>query len=482
MTPLQGFAPDMEAPTAGVLTDCTNFIPYETGMEAAPSPVSPIDVPVLAAACTGAASVTKRDGSKRVFAGTSTALYELSAGAWADQSSATYSGGVDTRWMFAQFGDTTVATNKADPMQQSASGAFADIAGAPKAEIVFSVNSFVMAMNVDDGADKPDGWHCCAVFDVTDWTPAIATQSARGQLVATSGPITAGLRLGEYAVAYKSRSMYLGQYVGAPAVWDWILVPGGNAGCVGKEAICDVDAAHFFVGQDNFWLFDGTRPVPIGDEQVRQWFFDNADPENLYKTMCVFERQQNRVWIFYPSAGATTCDSTLVYHLKNKKWGRANRTIEAAMNYASAGLTFDSWDDAGATFDTLPSIPYDSPYWLAGAARLAVFNTSHQLQTMTGAADASSFTTGDAGDDFGVTTLQQVRLRFAAGRGPTTATIQTFHKMNSGDTFSAGASSSINDGKFDVMKSARWHRAVFSFTGSHRVTGIDPMLSGAGKR
>lgn len=483
MTPLLGFAPDMETPTPGVLTDCTNFIPYESGMEAAPSAQTPVDVPVLPAACIGAASASKVDGTKRVFAGTATKLYELSAGTWTDQSSATYTGGADTRWCFAQFGDSTIATNKADAMQVSTSTTFAAVGGSsPKAEIVFSVNAFVMALNVDDGADKPDGWHCCAIFDATDWVEAVATQSASGRLVSTSGPITAGLRLGEYAVAYKSRSIYLGQYVGAPAVWDWILVPGGNAGCVGKEAICDVDQAHFFVGQDNFWLFDGTRPVPIGDEQVRQWFFNNSDPDNLYKTVCMFDRQQNRVWIFYPPAGSSVLSEALVYHLKKRQWGRVTTTIEAAFNYTATGVTYDSWDDAGATFDALPSVSFDSAYWLAGASSLGVFNTSHQLQTLTGIAGASSFTTGDAGDDDAVTLLKQVRLRFAAGRKPTAATIQSYHAMSSGDDFTAGVTGSINDGKFDVLKAARWHRVTVSMTGSARVTGIKPEFELAGAR
>lgn len=483
MTPLMGFAPDMETPTPGVLVDCVNFIPYESGMESAPSAVTPLDVPALAAECLGAASVSKIDGTKRVFAGTTTKLYELTGGAWADRSAGTYSGGADTRWSFAQFGDSTIAANKADAMQVSNSSTFAAVGGSsPKAEIVFSVNAFVMALNVNDGADKPDGWHCCAIFDATDWVEAVATQSASGRLVATSGPLTAGLRLGEYAVAYKSRSIYLGQYVGAPAVWDWILVPGGNAGCVGKEAICDVDQAHFFVGADNFWLFDGTRPVPVGDEQVRQWFFDSVDPASIYKTKCVFDRQQNRVWIFYPPAGSSVCSEALVYHLKKRQWGRATLTIEAAFNYSAGGLSFDSWDDAGASFDALPSVSFDSAYWLAGASSLGVFNTSHQLQTLTGIAGASSFTTGDAGDDDAVTLLKQVRLRFASGRKPTTATIQTYHAMSSGEAFTTGVTGTINDGKFDVLKAARWHRATVSMTGSARVTGIKPEFEIAGAR
>jgi len=483
MIQLLGFAPDLEAPTPGVVVDCSQFIPYLTGMEAAPSLQTPSGVPALADDCQGAAVVTLLDSTRRVFAGAQTALYELASGSWTDVTRASpYTGGSDSRWSFTQFGNTTIAANRADAIQFSNSGDFADITGAPKAEIVFSVGAFVMALNVNDGAEKPDGWHCCAVFDATDWTESVTTQSASGRLVSTPGANTAGLRLGEYAVAYKTNSIYLGQYVGAPVVWDWLLVPGGEAGCVGKEALCDVDGAHFFVGTDNFWLFDGTRPVPIGDGQVRQWFFDNSDASNLFKTKCVYDRQQNRVWVFYPSAGSSVCDSALVYHLKNKQWGRANTEVQAVLNYISPGFTIDGLDAISATIDGLPDIALDSQYWLSGGKALSVFNTSNQLQSFTGVAGTSTFTTGDAGDDDAVVLLKQIRLRFAAGFKPTTATVDTFNKMNSGDTFTPGPSSSINDGKFDVLKSARWHRAVFTMTGNARVTGINPTFAPAGKR
>lgn len=487
MIPLLGFAPDVEAPTPGMLVDCSQFIPYQTGMESAPSPVPPSDVPALAAECVGAAVVTLLDSSRRVLAGTATSLYEISTGTWSDESrtvGGAYTGGTDTRWSFAQFGDSTIASNRVDAMQRSTGTGvnFADISGAPKAEIVFTVGAFVMALNVNDGTDKPDGWHCCAAYDDTDWATSVTTQATKGRLVATPGGLTAGLRLGDYAVAYKSQSIYLGQYVGAPAVWDWILVPGGGAGCIGKEAICDIDGAHFFVGEDNFWIFDGTRPVPIGDTQVRQWFFDNCDHEFLYQTKCVYDRQQSRVWIFYPAAGSTVCDSALVYHLKSKQFGRANRTVEAVLNYVGPSITYDSLGSVASTFDTMPDVSYDSQYWLSGGRSLAYFDTSHQMQSLVGVGEDSTFTTGDAGDDDRVTLLNQIRLRFAAGYAPTTASVTTYYKMSSGDALTTGSTSTINDGKFDTIQAARWHRGAFSMTGTVRVTGIKPSLEDVGSR
>jgi hypothetical protein len=486
MIQLLGFSPDAESTVPGVITDCTDFIPYKNGMEAAPSAIEASGVSALAGACIGAAVLAKLDDTKRIFAGTTTKLYELVSGSWDDVTRAVggdYNGGSDTTWSFTQFGNSSIASNKADAMQRATTGDFSDIAGAPKANIVFSVGAFVMALDVDDGADKPNGWHCSATFDETDWTESVTTQSASGTLVATPGRITAGARLGDYAVAYKTKSIYLAQYVGAPAIWDWQLIPGGEAGCVGKEAIADLGGVHFFVGDDNFWLFDGTRPTPIGDDKVRQWFYDNSSQAFRYRTKCFFDRQNNRVWVFFPSTSSMgECDKTLVYHVLSKQWGRADRTIEAVVNYTSAGITYDTWDEAGATYDTLPDVSYDSQYWLSGGQSVSIFDASHQLQILSGTPGTTSFTSGDAGDDATATHLSYVRLRFATGYSPTSATMQAYSKMVSGDGYTTGAVATLEDGKFCTRQEARWHKAGFTFSGSVRVTGILPDLIPSGDR
>lgn len=481
MVPILGFAPDADQTTPGVLSDCTNLVPALIGMEGGPENLTPPDAPALAAGCKGAAVVYKLDNSRRLFASTQTKLYELLAGAWTDRSrGASYSAGSDSRWSFAQFGDATLACSGSEVIQRSTTGAFADVATAPQAEVLFSVGAFVMALNTNDGLVKPDGWHCCAAFDDTDWTPSITTQAASGRLVATPGRLTAGARLGEYAIAYKERSIYLGQYVGAPVVWDWVQVAGGNAGCVGKNALCDIGGIHFFVGYDNFWLFDGTRPTPIGDGALRQWFVNNASKEFLYKTVCTFDRENNRVWVFYPSAGATECDAALVYHIQSKQWGRADRSIQCALTYVSSGLTYDTMNTLSVTYDGFPAISWGSQFWLVGSSSLSVFNTSNQLQTLSGASLSSSLTTGEVGDDDAVMLLQQIRLRY--GLAPASASVQTRYMQNSGGSYADGVSGSMNDGKFDTLKAARWHKAIVSFTGPVRVTHMNATMKPAGSR
>lgn len=476
MTPILGFAPDADPVTPGIFSDCSNVIPYESGFKGAPSSVA-TTAAALAAEARGAVVATKLDGTRRVFAGTQTKLYELNGTSWTDRSAGggSYTGSSESRWSFCQFGDTTVASNLADAMQSSSSGAFAAIATAPKAKIVVSASSnFVLAFNTNDGTygSSPDRWWCCAQSDQTSWTPSVTTSANTGRLIAVEGAIQAALTLGDYVVAYKQRAIFVGVYAGPPVVWQWNLVPGGEAGAVGQESVCDIGGAHFIVGNDNFWLFDGTRPQPIGTGVVRQWFLNNSSPLYRYRTKAIYDKQSNLVRVFYPSLGSTgSCDACLVYHVTAKKWGRADTTAEAPLNYIAPGVTIDGLNSYASTIDTLPNIPLDSQYWLSGGQTQAYFNASHQLVSLSGVTGASYFTTGDVGDDDTVTVIERFRVRHVMK--PTTATASGFYKMNEGDTLTAGPTNSVNDGKFDLRQSGRFHRVRVDMTGDHSETAYD---------
>ncbi|AMM22990.1 hypothetical protein [Variovorax sp. PAMC 28711] len=486
MNPIRGFSPDSDPTTPGILTACSNVIPFAAGYKGAPSPVA-VNAPALAAEARGAVVATRLDGSRRVFAGTQTRLYELLSAAWTDRSAGgvAYTGSSESRWSFAQFGDTTVATNLADPMQSSASGAFAAIAGAPKAKIVVSAsNNFVIAFSTNEGTygPSPDRWWCCAQSDQTNWTPSVATSAQTGRLIAIEGAIQAAQTLGDYVVAYKQRAIFLGVFAGAGGVvWQWNLVPGGEAGAVGQEAVCDIGGRHFIVGNDNFWIFDGTRPEPVGDGVTRQWFLDNSSPTYRYRTKVVYDKQNNLVRVNYPSLTSTgACDACLVYHVGKKEWGVSDVVIQAPLNYIAPGVTIDGLNAYAATIDALPNIPFDSQYWASGGQTPSYFNASNQLVAMNGATGASSFTTSDIGDDAAVTMIEQARVRFS--RVPDSANATGFYAMNEGEPLVAGAVCPRNEGKFDLYQSARYHRVRFDFTGDHQETGYDLPLKQVGGR
>lgn len=476
LVPLNNFAPDLDPTTPGILVDCENLVPTLKGWRAAPTPVG-LGMPALAAQCRGLTVVRKLDGTWRVFAGTGAALYEAVAGSWLDRSRVGgYSSPAEARWRFCQFGNVTMATNRADAMQQSLSTDFADVPTAPKASIIETVNGFVMAFDTVDGTygARPDGWWCSALRDQTNWTPAIATQAANGRLLDTPGPVRAGRRLGGDIVAYKERSMYLGRYVGAPIIWAWTLIP-GEIGALSQEAVVDIGTAHVFMGTDDFYIFDGTRPAPIG-ASLREWFFARIDPSYYYRVQSLHDRKNAVAYWFYPTVGSGgVLTSWVAYHYKANKWGSGTLSIEAASEYLNGAITYDNIGDRFATYDDIPAIAYDSPYWTASSALQSVMSTSHVLQSLSGPGANASFTTGELGDDESFTTLTKVRPRFLTAPATATFTHQVHDTLDAALT--APESSTLNDGKFDALWSARWHRIKVATTGDMEITALNAQFT-----
>lgn len=480
MIPVTGFSPDADPTTPGVVVDCLAMLPTLRGMAGAPSAVIPTGVPALAAECRGAAVVSSTTGARRVLAGTQTKLYELVGTSWTDVSAGTYTGGVDSRWSFAQFGNATIATNNADTIQASTGTNFSAIATAPRARFVVAAANFVIAFNTTDGTfgASPDRWWCSEFQNHAGWTPSVTTQATTGRLIGDGGELTAANRLGQNVVAYKNKSMYLGSYVGAPVVWQWDQVP-GEVGCVGPEACVDVGGAHIFVGEDNIWFYDGTRPVSIAEGQVREWFFANSSPTYRFRTILSFDRHNNRVHIHFPSAANTTGipDRTIVYHIGRRAWGKADAVTQAALQFVSPGVTYDT--NVG-TYDTQLDASFDSQIFLAGGRLNAAFNGSNQIVTYSGAAASSSLTTGDIGDDDGASMLRRARPRFKVE--PSSAVAYGYTKSGEGRALVSASSASLTDSGFDVRQTARWHRLRFDFTGDHEVTALGLDLVKAGKR
>lgn len=478
--PFQWFAPDADNTQSGVIVDCASLIPTFRGYKAAPSAVS-VGASALSSACLGAAVLRKLDGSVRLIAGTSTALNELLPGnTWDDVSSGTYNATSDHRWSFAQYGNVSLASNKQDTIQYIESGAnFAAISGAPKAALIETVNQFVIAANTNDAGfgDSPDRWWCCAIGDYTDWTPDTATQCVSGRLTSTPGRIIALKRLGDAIVAYKERSIFIGSYVGAPEVWSFQEVP-GQVGCVAQNAVVDIGAAHVFLGYDNFWMYDGSRPVAIGNP-IKNWFFSRLYSAYAYRIQTVHDRTNANVYFFYPSSsGNGALNSCIIYNYRTQKWGVDDRSIEAGIEYVSGGETF-SGTIAGESYASVDSgIGYDSPLLVSGQPAPAVFDTSHSVYTLTGSGNNWNLSTNDYGSESDVAIVTRVTPRFLTK--PTSSTLTNYYRMAMGDGLTSDTTSTLTNGRFDFIRSARWHRFVIAGSGGGEITGIDIQATGGG--
>jgi len=457
------------------------MLPYELGMRAAPDPVN-VGLPALDSDARGAFVGNDLAGARRLVVGTASGLYQAGSGSWTDVSEAEYELGLDDRWSLAQFGDSMLAATPAYAIQRSVGGAFATIEDAPKAKILVSLKGFVLAFATNDSifGDSPDRWWCCAYLNETDWVPNLASQCTTARLVESGGAFTAAARFGDDVVAYKRNAMWLGRYVGAPSVWDFIPIA-SDIGCVGQEAVCDTGMGHIFVGVDDIYLFDGNRPQSIAKGRCRDWYVANRDPKAISKTRILWDRQNALAWIFFASIrGGGAVDSGLVFHLNTGRWGRADLAVEAVVTYSSPAITYDSGSPIITTYDSGPQIAFDSPFWNESQEIGAVIDSSHTLKTLSGRPANSSFTTGDFGADDAYTMCDQLRVRYKVS--PDSATATGYTKNDLGVAVAQASSALRDDAAFDLRQSGRWHRFRVDQQGPAEVLAIIPRLKAAGQR
>jgi hypothetical protein len=475
---LLGYAPDADPTVMGVLTNASAVVPSLKGLKGAPSATA-VSMATLAATCQGSAVLTKLDGTTRFLAATATNIYEAGASTWTDVSrAATYTASASQRYRFAQLGDVSLAANGADTIQASASGAFSCISGAPIAGIVETVGSFVFGFNT---ATSAQGWQCAGIGGYTSWTPSIATQATSGTLTATPGAITGARRFGSSIVAFKKDSMYLGAYVGPPNIWNFDQIQ-GSAGAMSQESIVSIGTPEnpklIFMGADDFYLYDGAKPIPIGTNRVKLTVFNSLLQSRFYACAALHDKINNLVYFYYPVADSTRPDHCVVYNYRTDKWGVDDRQIEVPVEYVTPGMTYDSLGTSYATYADLPALSYDLAFQNSALALPGFFDTSHTIKTLTGASTSSSLTTGDFGDDERVTTFRRVRPRFLTK--PTSATWTHQYRMSPGDTVTADTAVSLSNGSFDFLRSARWHRGTMALVGDWEMAGFSPDLEAEG--
>ncbi len=472
--PVSGFAPDADPTSQGVLTGCQGVVPTIRGMKAAPGAVL-TTADTLASTSYGGSNNLLLDNSSRLFAGAATKLYELVGTSWTDVSrtvGGVYAAGVSDRWRFAQYGNVSLATNKQSVIQFSnGSGAFENITGSPQASIIETVNDFIFAFDTNEAtyADSPDRWWCSALGDYTDWTPAIATQCATGRITSIPGKIRAGKRLGGRIVIYKDRGISVGTYTGPAFIWAFEDIP-GDVGAVSDEVVINLETEHYFMSHDGFFRFDGVTVSPI-DVDIRNWWVGRVNKTQINLSTALHNRIDGTITWFYPLSGSAVLTEGVVFNYRNGRWGIDDRTIETAFTYALPGVAYDNLGSLYSTYQDLPTVAYDSALFVGGQPSPAFFDTSQKLYTLSGTPMSWDIITGDFGDGQQFSFLSRVIPRFVTS--PNSAQLTNRYRASLGDSLTTGNTVSLNRGRFDVYRSAKWHQFGVTGAGAMEILGFD---------
>lgn len=474
--PVIAWNPDGDLTRPGVLADVQNMVPTRRGYASEYSLAASVQyVTSLSSECFGAAHLYFDNGMNVPVFGTASDLFWAFAGAGGttnvSRASPAYSAATKTYpWHFAAFRSVALAVNYGNTLQATANITttdFANVSGAPTAGTIAVQRNFVLLGAINDGTQKDDGWACSALEDYTSWTPDIATQAARGRLTATPGPIVRMVAFKDYVVAFKPTSFYRGQYVGAASnTWAWPVVD-TNVGLVSPYAVCEADGGVlYWLSFTGFYRWAGGAVERIASAPW-EWLMATVFGTGFLSlnTQAVWD-SANRVvrWVIDTAQSERLC---LTYSPDTDKWGRSSLAV--------------NWIFTAAN-EVVPGVDSTAPYSRRSAPLIVSGNpaTPWQLQTLSGDSSASSFTTGDIGDDDEAFVLTRARVRYHAA--PTTSTATHYTRDNLGDSLTARGSADRVDGKYDLSHSARWHRVKFHQTGRYEATGFRIESPRSGKR
>lgn len=358
---------------------------------------------------------------------------------------------------------------------------------APVANIIEVTQGFVFAFGTTDAINgsRPHGWACSGLYDQTNWIPSQQTQCANGIIIDQPGAITAGRALGSNIIVYKAQSMFYGVYQGPPVIWAFNQIsPIVGTPC--QECVIGVGARHIFLGTDKqVYEFDGTIPVPIGDE-VHDWLVANWATAYQGTVQSYYDQANSLLFWYFVSVNSPVqgrIDKCLVYNHRTGKFGRADLMIECAVQTISGQIT---WQGMGSlpgvtTWQTLPQIPYNSPYWAQSSPNQGVIDVNHKVQSLNGVAQNSSLTTGWFGDDSEYLGWSGVLPRFLQQPASCSGSANTQHSLGMNANPTQWPLGPYYDGELSGDFADRYTQIVLSFTGNHEILGFSPRVDAAGE-
>lgn len=177
-------------------------------------------------------------------------------------------------------------------------------------------------------------------------------------------------------------------------------------------------------------------------------------------------------WYFPSTASTGICDTCVVYNIRTDQWGKFTRSIEAVIQYSSGNVTYDGLGTLYSTYDNLPNIAYDSPFWIADNTVPGVISTDHKLYSLTGVPGPSYIITGDIGDETNYSLLRRVTPRYRTS--PATAQGTNYYRYDFGVAPVQDSTIAQTSGRFDFHRDARWHRIRMDWTGTMVINGYTP--------
>ena len=177
--------------------------------------------------------------------------------------------------------------------------------------------------------------------NTTVWTPS-STNQAGSQTLQTSGQIMTAQRGRGQTLIFTDIDMHRMTYVGAPFIYSTEKV-GDACGLAARKAVTTTDAGTFWMGQNSFFVYNGSAVQEL-DCEVKDYVFGDINRPQISKCWSTSVGEFSEVWWFYCSSGSAEIDRYVTYDYKQGYWsaGQISRTCGVDRGVFSHPLMADA--------------------------------------------------------------------------------------------------------------------------------------------
>jgi hypothetical protein len=382
------------------------------------------------------------------------------------------------RWRFTQFGNVLIAANGGNRIQGfnvNTASNFSDLAAdAPQSRYVTVVRDFVVSGYVNDSTIRPNRVQWSALGDESSWTNSATTQ-ADFQDIPDGGAVV-GLTGGEFGLIFMDRSIHRMSYVGSPLVFQFDNIS-RNQGCYEANSIIQYGGTSFFLSDNGFYACDGQQIIPIGNEKVNRFFFDNVDEGLLPLMSAAVDPARKLVIWAYASLSSATVDKLLIYNYEIGRWTSGTTTASRVATSSTPSFTLEGLDVFG-NLDTIQTT-FDSRIWLGGKMQFAGVKDA-KIVTFSGENNTAYIETGDI--EVPGTTSAITMAKPIVDNGSGNVALVSRRLLNEQVVF--GSQTAANsENRVSIRGVGRYHRLQLTPTGLWKTAvGMDIDLNGLGTR
>jgi hypothetical protein len=382
------------------------------------------------------------------------------------------------RWRFTQFGNVLIAANGGNRLQGfnvNSAANFSDLAAdAPQSRYVTVVRDFVVSGYVNDSTIRANRVQWSALGDESSWTNSATTQ-ADFQDIPDGGAVV-GLTGGEFGLVFMDRSIHRMSYVGSPLVFQFDNIS-RNQGCYEANSIIQYGGTSFFLSDNGFYACDGQQIIPIGNEKVNRFFFDNVDEGLLPLMSAAIDPLRKLVIWAYASLSSATVDKLLIFNYEIGKWTSGTTDASRVATSSTPSFTLEGLDVFGDLEDIQSS--FDSRIWLGGKMQFAGVKNA-KIITFSGQNNTAYIETGDI--EVPGTTSAITMAKPIVDNGSANVALVSRRLLNEQVVF---GSQSVADAenRVSIRGVGRYHRLQLTPTGLWKTAvGMDIDLNGLGTR